>query len=175
VEIQEPSFFGQEISKILVRVHLGDMAERLAFGVARRRSFAVDPLLLDVQESALGDPECLVDGLVQVGTLVLAQQVVGLVTDDEIAVAGNPHFNMHNRRNGPGEILVALIDPHPARGQPVIASLQLGDPGANFLLYGWRAFEVVKRDFKRNLQHCISIGLALFMRLLTLDHAESLP
>ena len=130
---------------------------------------------LNVQESALGDPECLVDGFVQVGTLVLAQQVVGLVTDDDIAVSGNPHLNMHNRRNGPGEILVALIDPHPARGQPVIASLQLGDPGANFLLYGWRAFEVVKRDFKRNLQHCISIGLALFMRLLTLDHAESLP
>ena len=75
VEIQKPSFFGQEISKILIRVHLGDLAERLAFGVVRRRPFPVDPLLLDVQESALGDPECLVDGFVQVGTLILPQQV----------------------------------------------------------------------------------------------------
>src|ERR1700730_5118187 len=38
VEIQEPSFFGQEVSKILIPVHLGDLAERLAFGVVRRRS-----------------------------------------------------------------------------------------------------------------------------------------
>jgi hypothetical protein len=45
---------------------------------------------------------------------VLAQQVLGLVADDQIAVPGNTELDVDDGRDGAGEILGALIDPNPA-------------------------------------------------------------
>jgi hypothetical protein len=37
---------------------------------------------------------------------------------------------VHDRRDGAGEVLGALIDPNPARDQPVEEPFELGDPCA---------------------------------------------
>jgi hypothetical protein len=87
-------------------------------------------LLLEVEQLPLSDAERLVDGLVQVGVLVFAQQMVGLVADHEFGATGNAEFDVHDRRDGAGEVLGALIDPNPARDQPVVEPFELGDPCA---------------------------------------------
>src|SRR5262249_37697379 len=86
------------------------------------------------------------------GVLVLAQQVVGLVADHEISATGNAEFDVHDRRDGAGEVLGALIDAPPARDQPVVKPFELGDPSADFLLRPLRTFDIMKGDFQRHLQ-----------------------
>jgi len=54
------------------------------------------------------------NAFVQVRVPVPAQQVLGLVADDQIAAPGDTEFDVDDGRNGAGEILGALIDPHPA-------------------------------------------------------------
>ena len=73
-----------------------------------------DPKAREVQKLPLGDAERLVDGILQIRVLVLSQEVVGLVADHEVGTAGNAELDSHNRRNGPGEVLGALIDAHAA-------------------------------------------------------------
>jgi hypothetical protein len=101
----------------------------------------------------LGDAERLTDGLAQVGVLIFPQQVFGLVADHKVGAAGNAEFDVHDRRDGAGQVLVALVDADPAGDQPVVQLFELGHPGANLLLCPFRAFDIVKGDFQRHLQH----------------------
>src|SRR5262245_5237180 len=85
--------------------------------------------------------------------LVFPQEVLGLVADDEIVAAGNAEFDVDHRGNGAAQILGALVDAHPAGDEPAVDPLQVGDPGANFLLRPLRTFDIMKRDLQRNLKH----------------------
>src|SRR4029453_15086278 len=112
-----------EESEILLRRDLGDLAEELVLGVVAADLGAAVALLFEVEQLALGDAERLIDRLVEIGMPVLAQQMLGLVADHEIAAAGNAELDMHDRRDGAGAILGALVDAHPARDQRVIKEL----------------------------------------------------
>ena len=79
--------------------------------------------------------------------------MVGLVADHEFGATGNAEFDVHDRRDGAGEVLGALIDPNPARDQPVVKPFELGDPSADFPLRPRRTFDIMKGDFQWHLQH----------------------
>src|SRR5262245_62085017 len=81
---------------------------------------------------------------------VFPQEVLGLVADHEITAAGNAELDMDNRGNGAGAILGALGNADPAGDEPAVNALEVGDPGANFLLRPLRTFDIIKRDLQRN-------------------------
>ena len=85
--------------------------------------------------------------------LILPQQVLGLVADDEVTVAGNAELDMDDRRDRSGAVLGALVDPDPAGDQPVVELFEIGNPGADLLLRPVGACDIVEGDFERHLQH----------------------
>src|SRR6476661_4549986 len=84
---------------------------------------------------------------------VFPQEVLGLVADDEIVAAGNAELDVHHWGNGAAQIPGALVDSDPAGDEPAVDPLQVGDPGANFLLRPLRTFDIMKRDLQWNLKH----------------------
>jgi hypothetical protein len=93
----------------------------------------------------------LVDGIAQVGTLISAQQVLRLVTDNQVLVAGDPKLDAHYRRNGAGAVLGALVDADAAGDEPPIDFFELGDAAADLVLRPFRAFGVVECDLQWHL------------------------
>ena len=75
------------------------------------------------------------------------------MADHEVGAAGNAEFDVHDRRDGAGEVLGALVDADPAGDQPVVQLFEIGHPLADLLLGPFRAFDIVKGDFQRHLQH----------------------
>ena len=153
MEVEQAALFGEQESEILLGCDLRDLPERLVLGVVIAGLGAAVTLLFEVKQPPLGNAERLVDGFVQVRVLVLAQQVLGFVADDEVAAAGNTELNVDHRRDGAGEILGALIDPHPARDQPVVELFEIGDPRSDLLLRPIGTFDIVEGDLQRYLQH----------------------
>src|SRR6266487_4578229 len=153
VEVEQAAFFRQQESEILLRRDLGDLAQRLVFGVViPGLGTAVAPLF-EVEQLPFCNAERLVDGFVQVRMPVFPQQVLGLVADDQVAATGNAEFDVDHWRNSAGEVLGPLIDPDPARDQPAVKSFQVGDAGADFLLRPIRTFDIMKGDLQRHLKH----------------------
>ena len=91
-----------------------------------RRGGVVLELILVLRELALGDAERLVDGVVQIGRLEFALQVIRLVRHHDVVVAGQADLDPHHRRNGVARVVGALIDAHAAGRQAIVDAL----PGA---------------------------------------------
>jgi hypothetical protein len=84
---------------------------------------------------------------------VLAQQMLGLVADDEVTVAGNSELDMHDWGDRSGAVFGALVDPDPAGDQAVVELFEIGNPGADLLLRPVGACDIMEGDFERHLQH----------------------
>src|SRR5262249_41784019 len=153
VEIEQGPFLGEQEAEVLIVVDLGDLAEELLLGFVRRALAAIAALLLEVGELPLGDAKGFVDRLVQVGMPIFPQQVLGLAADQALPAAVNAELDMDDRRNGAGEVLATLVDPHPAGDEAVVEPLEIGDPLPDLPFRLLRALDVVEGDLERHLQH----------------------
>ena len=151
MEVEKPAFLGEEETEVAGRVDFCDLAKRLVGRVVMGKLGAAVELFLEVVQLPLRDPKGLVDGFMQVGMLILPQQVVGLVTDDEVGAAGDAELDVDDRRNGAGQVLGPLVDVNPAGGEPVENSLEVRHALPDFRLCPVRAFEIVEGDFERHL------------------------
>ena len=134
VEVEQAAFLGHQEAEVLLGRDFGDLTEGLVACVVVRILAAAVALALEVDELSRGDAERLVDRLVQVGVPVLAQQVIGLVADHEVAAAGNAELDMDHRRDRAAAILRALVDADAAGGEPVVELFEVGDASADLLL-----------------------------------------
>src|ERR1700687_1406561 len=108
-------------------------------------------LLLEIAQAALGNAKRLMDRVAQIGMLKFAFEMFGLVTDDDLLMAGDNQVDWHHRRNSAGTVLRPLIDANAAGNQAAIQILQVGDTVANKFLRPFLAFGIVERDFQGHL------------------------
>src|ERR1700687_965786 len=67
-------------------------------------------LLLEIAQAALGNAKRLMDRVAQIGMLKFAFEMFGLVTDDDLLMAGNTALHGHHRRDSGGTVFLPLID-----------------------------------------------------------------
>src|SRR3984893_9331577 len=80
-------------------------------------------LLLEIAQAALGNAKRFMDRLAQIGMLKFAFEMFGLVTDDDLLMAGNAELDPHHRRYSAGTVLRPLIDANAAGSQAAIPIL----------------------------------------------------
>ena len=73
MKVEQSTFLCQEVSEILLGRHFGDLAKGLVFGIMSGGLGAAFSLLFEIEQPPLGNAESLIDGLVQVRMLILAQ------------------------------------------------------------------------------------------------------
>src|SRR6516164_4947159 len=144
MKVEQSAFLCQEISEILLGCYLGDLAKGLVFRIVSGRLGTAFPLLFKIDEPPLGNSESLIDGLVQVRMLILAQQMIRLMADDNVPVSGNADLDVDHRRDGSRRVLGPLVDPYPTGNQPIIELLQISNPGADFFLGAFGTFDIMK-------------------------------
>jgi hypothetical protein len=98
----------------------------------------------------LGDAKRLGDGVAQIGLLVLALQMLGLVRDHDIVVGGKADLDAHHRGNAVARVDRPLLDAHAARNDFVNA-LKPRDMLADVFFGPIGFFEVVEHDFEWDL------------------------
>src|SRR6266487_94095 len=145
-EIQEPALLGQQEAEILLGIELRDLPQKLVLGVVLGLAGAALALVLQLDQLILGDPERFVDGVVKIGCLKFALQMIGLMGHHEVLAARDSHLNAHHRRDRAAAGLGALIDPDAAASEPIVDLLQLLDPVADLLLRPGGACHVVEGD-----------------------------
>jgi hypothetical protein len=101
--------------------------------VRQRRLGAIRKLVLELGELPLGNPECLIDRVMQIGPLKFPLQVVRLMSNHDILVAGQPYLDTDHRRNRLMRVVGALIDPNPAGGQPLVDVFEPGNVVSDFV------------------------------------------
>src|SRR5436853_6169456 len=151
VKVEQPPFLCQEISEILLGRYLSYLTKGLVFRIMSRRLGAALSLPFQIETPPLGDTESFVDGLVQVRMLIFAQQMVRLMTDNNVAVTGNAELDVDHWGNRSGDVFGALVDAYPAGNQAVIEPLQIGNPGPDLFLGALGTLDVMKGNFERNL------------------------
>jgi hypothetical protein len=157
MEVEQGAFLREQESELAAGIGLGNLPQRLFRSVVMDVLGAAVALLLDVEQLPLCDAERLVDGPVQVGPLIFAHEVVGLVTDHNIVAAGNAELDVDHRRDGAGVVAGALVDTDTTGGQAVINPLQVRDPRANLGFGPIRMVDVVKSHFEGHL-HSVPPG-----------------
>ena len=123
MEVEQAALLGHQESEVLLGRDLGHLAERLVRGIVVAILVTAVALLLDLHQLPFGKAERLDDGMVQIGMLVLAQQVFGLVADQKVLAPGKPELDVHHRRDGVTGIDRALLDPYPTGNQSTVNSL----------------------------------------------------
>ena len=90
VEVKQASFLGHHVTKVLFRGQLGDLASEFvgclmpSFG-----NSVIGQLILEFAQASLGNAECFVDRIAQVGRLIFALEMIRLMRDYNVFVPGN--------------------------------------------------------------------------------------